>query len=57
MAHADPTTCVFQAFDALHVTSEFDVVVITQGNNTITLPSALVTDLLEALRLAAEGEI
>lgn len=57
MANATQENCVFQSFDALHVTSDFDVVVLIQGKNIIKLPSALIADLLEALRLAADGEV
>lgn len=48
---------VFQSYEALHVYSEFDVIHIVQGEHNIKLPTSLAVDLLEALRLAAEGEI
>jgi hypothetical protein len=48
---------VFRGFDAIHVGSQADVVHIKQGDATITLPAALVLDLIEALRLASSGEL
>jgi flagellar biogenesis protein FliO len=48
---------VFQIFQALHVGSHEDVVVIQQGDATITLPAALIHELIEALRLASQGEL
>jgi hypothetical protein len=48
---------VFQGFDAIHVGSQADVVHIQQGDVTITLPAALVPDLVATLELARQGEL
>ena len=45
----------FQSFQALHVGAHEEVEVIKQGDATVTLPAALVHDLIEALRLAGRG--
>jgi hypothetical protein len=57
MAQANLSNRVFNSFDAMHVTSDADVVLITQGNQTLKLPASLVPVLIVALNLAAEGEI
>ena len=48
---------VFPSFAAIHVGSDADVVQIQQGDLIITLPAALVPDLIEALRLAHQGDL
>jgi len=48
---------VFQSFQAIHVGSHSDVVHIKQGEFAITLPAALIPDLMEALELARKGEL
>lgn len=57
MAKATQLNRVFNSFDAMHVTSDADVVLIIQGNQTLRLPASLVPVLIVALKLAAEGEI
>lgn len=56
MPNATVLNRVFQSFDALHVYSDKDVVVIKQGKNVIKLRDLLVPELLDALRYEIEGE-
>lgn len=48
---------VFGAFDALHVSSDGDVIELAQGNSLIRLPAQLVQHLIQTLKLAEQGEI
>lgn len=57
MAQATHSNRVFDSVESMHVFSHFDLVFIQQGGKRLQLPAELVPCLLEALRLAAEGEI
>jgi len=48
---------VFSSFEAVHVGSKDDTVIIQQGDDSITLPADLVPVLIEALNLAHHQEL
>jgi len=48
---------VFPSFEAVHVASKEDAIFIHQGGATITIPSALVVQLIDALELAHRGDL
>jgi len=48
---------VFPSFEAVHVASKEDIIFIHQGSATITIPSALVAQLIDALELAHRGDL
>ena len=48
---------VFPSFEAVHVASKEDAIFIHQGSATITIPSALVVQLIDALELAHRGDL
>jgi hypothetical protein len=48
---------IFASFEALHMSSNADMIEITQGNSRIRLPAQMVDTLIESLILAKQGEI
>lgn len=57
MVTANHGNRVFDSVESLHVFSHFNLVFIQQGDKRLQPPAELVPCLLEALRLASEGEI